>query len=647
MAVAKMKLVNIVGQLKDFDSVVQKCCIHGDFHPEQFSSTLGDVEGFHSIDAPNPYERALQKAVDIGIHSNIKLHYSDFKQLDLANDELENYVMKAGDTIDSLNEKIQTFEQSIGKYQQSIKQLQHLKKMDAKLDDILGCQFVTFRFGKLPQASLPKISAGNGRLDFIFVPLEESDLFHWGFYAARNVQLAAIDDFFNSLFFEIIPIIEEARGTPTEATENISKDLVKVQGQLSDVQKEVDQYWSANQATFMQVYSRLRYLHDSFDLRKYASEYDNTFYIFGWVPQKQISVFTQRFVEFPTVDCVVEGIEEAPGIEPPTHLVNNKLAKPYEDYLKLYGMPHYNEIDPTPILTVVYSITFGIMFGDLGQGFIILLAALFMKFKKKMFLGDILIRCSVFCMFFGFCYNAFFGFEGERAILPFNFINGHSILPVGDANNLMAVLMISVVGGACLIIFCMFLNIANGIKQKNIEKILFSQNGLAGLVFYGAVIAAIALLLLKGINIFSPLYIIFLVVLPLLIIACKEPLARLFKGEKDWAPTNIGEFIMLAFFELFDILLSFVSNTISYIRIGAFILAHAAMMSAVFIIAQIFTGDAYNPIVLIVGNIFVIGLEGLIVGIQALRLEFYEMFSRFYEGGGKAFNPVSIEYDKN
>ena len=97
-------------------------------------------------------------------------------------------------------------------------------------------------------------------------------------------------------------------------------------------------------------------------------------------------------------------------------------------------------------------------------------------------------------------------------------------------------------------------------------------------------------------------------------------------------------FFVESFFELFEVLLSYVTNTISFLRVGAFALSHAAMMGVVMLLAGAESGHP-NIVVLILGNAFVAGMEGLIVGIQVLRLEYYEMFSRFYRGTGKEFKP--------
>ena len=190
----------------------------------------------------------------------------------------------------------------------------------------------------------------------------------------------------------------------------------------------------------------------------------------------------------------------------------------------------------------------------------------------------------------------------------------------------------------------MIINIYLGFKYRNIEKAVFSQNGIAGLTVYlGAVIAA-ALLMLFNVNVLNPVFIIIVIVIPLLCIFFKEPLTKLCQKHKNIKPEDgIGSFIMENFFELFEYVLSYVSNTMSFLRVGGFILSHAGMMTVVLSLSEMMSG-AGSVVVLIFGNIFVMCLEGLIVGIQVLRLEFYEIFSRFYTGDGKPYQPAAISY---
>ena len=105
-------------------------------------------------------------------------------------------------------------------------------------------------------------------------------------------------------------------------------------------------------------------------------------------------------------------------------------------------------------------------------------------------------------------------------------------------------------------------------------------------------------------------------------------------------------YFVQSFFELFEVMLSYLSNTLSFVRIGAFAVSHAAMMEVVLMLAGAEAGGNPNWIVIVLGNAFVCLMEGLIVGIQVLRLEYYEMFSRFYKGNGRAFQPF-LKKSKN
>lgn len=186
--------------------------------------------------------------------------------------------------------------------------------------------------------------------------------------------------------------------------------------------------------------------------------------------------------------------------------------------------------------------------------------------------------------------------------------------------------------GVLIIIFGMVLNIINSIKSKNKGEALFGHNGAAGLVFYLSMLLCAGNLFLKW-GIPSFIFIALLVVSVLAMYLC-EPLSNLVAGKKHWFPKS-GMFFVENLFEMFEVILSFFTNTISFLRIGAFAIVHVGMMMVVAILAQ--SGGVGGFIVQIIGNVVVMVLEGLIVGIQVLRLEYYEMFSRYFTGRGKEF----------
>jgi V/A-type H+-transporting ATPase subunit I len=197
-------------------------------------------------------------------------------------------------------------------------------------------------------------------------------------------------------------------------------------------------------------------------------------------------------------------------------------------------------------------------------------------------------------------------------------------------------LIAALILGAVMILYVMVLNIINGVKQKDIDKIFFGPNGVAGMVFYFGLLLAAGLALLGVVNLFRIWYVLPVLILPLLIIMLREIIVELIHGHK---PESIGGALISGFFELFEALLSFLTNTLSFLRVGAYAITHVALMLVVHALA-----GSGNIVVLVLGNLFVMALEAVLVCIQVLRLEFYELFGRFYQDSGREYTPKIIDY---
>ena len=166
-------------------------------------------------------------------------------------------------------------------------------------------------------------------------------------------------------------------------------------------------------------------------------------------------------------------------------------------------------------------------------------------------------------------------------------------------------------------------------------------------MFYSSVAAGLVGTLMFDVKVMSTPFVIFLIVIPLVCIFCRTPFSiavkyKQWRLSEDEEKMTVGNFIVENFFEMFEFLLSYVSNTMSFLRVGGFVLSHAGMMLVVMTLMEMCSAAA-QPFVLVLGNLFVMVMEGMIVAIQIIRLEFYEIFSRFYEGGGKPFEPVGVK----
>ena len=314
-------------------------------------------------------------------------------------------------------------------------------------------------------------------------------------------------------------------------------------------------------------------------------------------------------------------------LTPPTKLENGWFARPFKMFVEMYGVPGYSEKDPTPFVALTYTLLFGIMFGDVGQGLLLSLIGYIAYKKFNMELGAVGVRLGFSSALFGIVFGSVFG--NEEILVPF--------IHTMDPSSTMTLLIGAISIGAILILLTMIMNTIKNFRNKHLAEALFSHNGLSGIVFYVAVLG-IAVGTMTGLNLMNPIYIGLLIVLPIILIFMKEAFENKMEG-KPLFPEGFGNFFMTAFFEMFEVLLTFIANTMSYLRVGGFILSHAGMMLVVYTLANMVGGFGYW-IILVIGNLFVMGLEGLIVGIQVLRLEFYEMFSRYYEGNGIPFKTI-------
>jgi len=224
---------------------------------------------------------------------------------------------------------------------------------------------------------------------------------------------------------------------------------------------------------------------------------------------------------------------------------------------------------------------------------------------------------------------------GNEDILP-GFKAAHS------SETIFFTLRVSIYVGAVLLGLTILLNILNGVKQRDREKILFGPASLTGLVLYTGIAFTVLPFIGFGTSPLPSAALLLMIVIPSVVIILREPVKRVRNGEPFLLEGSVGGFLFTGLFELFEVYLSFVTNTISFLRVGAYAISHAALMMAVYSLARL-PGGSYNIIVLIIGNLLVAGLEAALVAIQVLRLQYYELFGRFFSGAGKPYKSISLD----
>lgn len=642
VAVSSVKVASIIGVLPALDEVIKVCGKSGIFHPDDALSFYSKNNNFVPLSEGNPYSEPLRKLKDMVKRAGMKLKLVDIADFEVSLKEINDYVNYINYKMGLLLEKKQDILNRITKHQKAQENIGHFIGLDLNLAEIFACKYIKVRFGKLPKESFEKLNASGEDPYMLFFPCTVDEKACWGVYFAPLENIAEVDRKFAGLYFERM-WLNQISGTPETELEIIKGLISDTNAELENINRKIESFWKTQKDQCLRFYTKLEEMNTYFTIKNYVSKYNESFILVGWIPQEEEENFAHQLSDVYGIEFSIERADNEEKHSPPVKLKNNRFSRPFESFVEMYGLPSYNEIDPTVIVSVLYTLLFGIMFGDFGQGIVLSAVGAVMWRLKKMMLGRILIRCGFAASVFGLIYGAVFGLEHVLDPMYKVLFNlDEKPVDVLEPKTVMTIIILAVILGAGIIILSMILNIYSSLRRRNYENALFGQNGVAGLIFYGSLVASGGTMA-QGVNVVSLPYVLGLMVLPVVLIFFKEPLGKLLSRAPDWKPKKWGEYMVQNGFELFEIMLSYVTNTMSFLRVGAYVLVHAGMMMVVFTIAQIMPGGVVGyTLMAVFGNVFVIALEGLLVGIQVLRLNFYELFSRFFEGQGRPFAPIRV-----
>lgn len=639
--IVNMKFLTITGPQNDIDRIADEYLSKYEIQLENAISELKDVSKLRPFTGSNPYKEAYAKALEYTeLLEDKYLH----DEADMGYEQAVSVINNISDSYGEIFEKKAKITETLEKLKNDAATIFPFRNLEYDLNTILNFNFIKFCFGKMPSDQYSKFMKYiYDDLDVLFVKCMEAEGYVWGIYFVPNAQKPKIDAVFSSLHFEKTFIPKNADGTPNDIYTGLTAQIAEEEAKLNALNEEFSNLIKANSKDLVSAKNRLGRLASNYDLRKLAAKTNKEevehFILCGWASEQDSNALLKDLEKEPDIYCFVDDTHTSTLSTPPTKLKNPGIFKPFEMYIQMYGLPAYNELDPTIFVALTYSFIFGIMFGDVGQGLALFIGGAILYKLKKMNLAAIVSCCGIFSTLFGFMYGSIFGFEDILNPIWLKPGSHMSNLPfIGKMNT---ILVITIAFGMGVVLFSMILNIINSIKSKDIRKIFFDTNGLAGFVFYGS-LALVIVLFMTGNAIPGGIVLAIMFGIPAILIALQEPITNKLLKKHELIEGSVGMFIVQTFFELFEICLSYLSNTISFVRVGAFAISHGAMMEVVLMLAGYESGNT-NWLVVILGNLFVCGMEGLIVGIQVLRLEYYEMFSRFYKGTGREFIPYKIK----
>ncbi len=446
--------------------------------------------------------------------------------------------------------------------------------------------------------------------------------------------------------FDPIEVGEEARKEAAGVKGELAKKIETLRDDAAELEREIARLREENGGKIAEYSRSLRVAALLLRVKNYLKRTRKTFIFSGWIPAESRREVEKEILRAAKGRAIVEVLSpdeiagvKAGRVQVPVLLKHPGFFKPFEMLVSNYGLPEYKVIDPTIFFAITFLAMFGMMFGDVGHGAILAGLGLWLGFLRKgsagstALVGRLAFYCGVSSIVFGFLFGSVFGLED---LIP--------SLWMKPMSNVIYFFKIAIYFGIAVISLGIVFNVVNSIRVRRFKASVFDHAGLIVAVIYWGGIVAVSIFLSN-----RPVptrLIIWLIAVPILLLFLKEPILALIGRRKPHFEMGVGSYIFESTIEVVEILIGYLANTVSFIRVAAFSLAHVGLFIATFSLVEMVQGKSggtiYSVLILVLGNIGIIALEGLVVTIQAIRLEYYEFFGKFFFGGGVAYKPIGL-----
>ena len=576
----------------------------------------------------------------------------DLEKLRASVEQIESEVRS---TTEELSEQRKRLEQ----LENIVRQLEPVEDVDIDISSLRDSRYMYSMLGQMPAANLERMQTSLARVPHVFLTLRSDPARPVVWLAGTKSNSDVLERAARSAYLDALTLPNDYQGTPANIIRSLRNTIENTQRRIKELQDTLGRLGLERREQLRDLYWQAHTSRVLADAIVRFGQLRHTYVVTGWVPTDSLDEFTRRLKQA-SHEVLIEVLptsRSGHNANVPVALSQNKILKPFQMLVNMYARPRYGELDPTLLIAFTFPILYGAMFGDLGQGLVLFILGLLIDrgviLKAMQSLGLLIAYCGASAAVFGVLYGSVFGFEGEHFTHAF----GGEFHPLwlNPLTDTLPVLGVAIDVGIVILLVAYLLAIFNQFRSREWGHLLFGHTGLLGFALYisflgllGGAVKALSLPIIPRIavgisNIPLPWGVLALIFG--LGIMFSEVLINLYEGHRPVIEAHgVGGFIMYlvqAFMDLFETLISQLSNTLSFVRVGAFAVAHGGVSMAFFALA----GEEINLkywIVLLIGNIFIIGFEGLIVGIQTMRLNYYEFLGKFFKGGGTRFEPLAV-----
>lgn len=649
----EMKLIELMVLKEDISQVIEFLGKKGNF---EFQTQLG--EG--SSGTTNPSKEMFDKLQLARAYLNIEDQLDYPVGAKLPQDQDFELAGKLLDTIEAM--RIQEIEatEKAKRVKDAYSEAASFANLKVPYSELEHLTFLSLRIGKIDPSVLDELIFNIGERAVI-IPLGEDKSRIMA--ATSKKGRFALDTELKKFGFVPLEIAKDFKGVPDDVLQNLKQQSEEAKIELDNIIQNRTNYGKEHKTEILNL---LGCFSIGLQVQQVKDRLESTQLVYrltGWIPA------TDSRSVMKELDDITEGRiairiynpKEVPSVrddkeQVPVKLTHGKFVSSFERMIISYGSPLYGAIDPTPFVAFFFTLLFGIMFGDAGQGLVFVLIGILLTtnvikwFPTWNKFGPIFIAIGCSSTIMGILTGEFFA-NSEILVPVSRFISGlfgeprdhilHLMPSAGTIDKLFIFFLFTLGVGFIINSIGLIINIVNQFSQKKVGKALFGKTGLCGALFFWYVVfMAIRIAAFK----IPPFWLDWVIIgITLFGVFMAHPLERLVSGHRPVFENGFGISLIEGVVEILEVVSSYLSNSVSFLRVGAFALAHAVLGFIIFSMSEL-AGGAGGLLITIIGNVIVIVLEGMIVAIQVIRLQYYEFFSKFFSETGREFKPFTFKY---
>jgi V/A-type H+-transporting ATPase subunit I len=564
----------------------------------------------------------------------------------VAIEEIRPLIEQIEQAIKNTTSELVASQKKLEQLQENVNELEPVADIDLDLGMLRNPSYVHSIFGTMPVSNLERLQTSLTRTPSVLLTLREDrkNAVVWLTGASGNADI--LDRAARSAYLNPFDFKGMLQGTPSEMIRSLNTEIANIQKQIEKQKVEIAGLRTTYAGQLQSLLWKVRTSRMLADAMAHYGKLKYTYLIVGWIPSSKLASLTEQ-LKRASKNIIIETTPSkrgSSGQNVPVALQNPGILSPFQMLTTTYARPRYEEIDPTVLITITFPLLFGAMFGDVGHGLVLAILGWVIASKRvpalrgMASLGTIVMICGLTAIVFGFLYGSIFGFEEILPESPFF----SKLIWMQPIHHITDILLVAIGAGVVILSIGFLLNIYNAWVARDWARLFFDPNGIAGLVLYWSLLGLALSIALPGFPVPTPVFVV-LAILGGVAVMFSEFFKHLVDGHRPLIEGGIGMFLFQSVVELFEKLISLFSNSMSYVRVGAFAVAHAGLSGAIFVLGEMVGGNGGIGywIVVVLGNIFIVGFEGLIVGIQTMRLHYYEFFSKFFTGGGAPYEPLT------